>query len=388
LIPFSYSARSLLVRKTTTLAAVIGIALVVFVMASSMMLTAGIHKTLSSTGAADAAIVIRHGSDAELSSIVEVSAVPLILAAPGVKKMADGHPAGEGEVVVVAAMPKIGTDGLTNVTLRGVPDTALALHPELHIVEGAPPKPGTNEVMVGKSIRGRIQGLELGQTFELKKNRPAKVVGVFEAGGSSYEAEVWADVDALSAAFGRQGIVSSVRVRLADPASFDAFKTVVEGDKRLGLEAQRETKYYENQSQGTAQFIGFIGGAISFFFAIGAILGAMITMYASVSNRSREIGTLRALGFGRFQILTAFVLEAVLVSLLGGAIGLAASMAMGLVKFSMMNFATWSEVVFAFTPTPEILVKALVWAGVMGVFGGLLPAIRAARTSPVAAMRE
>lgn len=387
MIPISYSTRSLLVRKSTTGAAVLGIALVVFVVAASMMLTAGIKKTLASTGAPDAAIVIRNGSDAELASSVEVSSLPLILAAPGVRKGADGKPLGEGEIVVVAAMEKLGADGVTNVTLRGVPETALAFHPEVKVVEGVAPRPGTDEVMVGQSIRGRIKGLELGQTFELKKNRPVKVVGVFAAGGSSYEAEVWTDRDVLSAAFGRQGVVSSVRVRLTDPAAFDAFKSVVEGDKRLGLQAKRETRYYLEQSQGTAGFISIIGTAIAFFFAIGAILGAMITMYASVANRSKEIGTLRALGFSRFSILTAFVLESILVALLGGGLGLLASLAMGAVKFSMMNFQTWSEMVFSFTPTVPILVGALLFAAFMGVVGGLLPAIQAARVSPVKAMR-
>jgi putative ABC transport system permease protein len=375
------------VRKATTLATALGIALVVFVLASSLMLSAGIRKTLGSSGRADNAIVLRMGSDAELGSVVEESSVPLILAAPGVKSDETGKPLGTSEIVVVAAMPKLGADGVTNVTIRGVPDTGARFRPEVQIVAGRPPKPGADEVTIGSRIRGRIEGLDLGQTFELKKNRPVTVVGVFEAGGSSYESEVWADSELVRQAYHREGIYSSVRVQLESPTKFDAFRAGVENDKRLGLQAVRETTFYEKQSEGVAKFVGILGTIVSVFFAAGAMIGAMITMYGAVASRQREIGTLRALGFSRSSVLSSFLFEAVLLAVVGGAAGAAASMSMAFVHFSMVNMASWSEMVFSFDPTARVLTTALVFACGMGLLGGLLPAVRAARTSPLQAIR-
>lgn len=387
MIPIRYNVRSLAVRKATTVATAAGIALVVFVLASSLMLSAGIKKTLGSSGKPDNAIVMRMGSDAELGSVVEESSVPLILAAPGVKSDERGQPVGVAEVVVVAAMEKLGADGVTNVAIRGVPDDVMRFRPEVRIVAGRPPRPGTDEAIVGARIRGRIKGVDLGQSFDIKKNRPVKVVGVFDAEGSSYESEVWVDRELLRQAYGREGIVSSVRVRLESPSKFDAFRAGVENDKRLGLQALRETAFYERQSEGAATFVGTLGSVVSFFFALGAMIGATITMYAAVANRQREIGTLRALGFSRTSILASFLLEAILLAVLGGAIGTAASMAMGMVHFSMVNFASWSEIVFSFDPTPRVLGTALVFACGMGLLGGFFPAVRAARTSPLKAIR-
>jgi len=249
------------------------------------------------------------------------------------------------------------------------------------------PAPGADEVMVGARLRGRIKGLELGQSFDIKKNRPVTVVGVFEDGGSSHESEVWVDRDVLKTSFGRVGLVSSVRVRLEKPTSFDTFKLGVEQDKRLGLMAMRETVYYDKQSQGLSIFITVLGSLVAFFVSLGAMIGATITMYASIANRQREIGTLRALGFSRTSILVCFLLESIALSLIGGVVGSVASLAMGAVRFSMLNFASFSEVVFTFDPTPRIIVTALIASGVMGVLGGFLPALRAARVSPLTAMR-
>jgi putative ABC transport system permease protein len=327
------------------------------------------------------------GSDAELGSTVEESAVPLILAAPGVKSDDQGHPLGSSEVVVVAAMSKLGADGVTNVTIRGIPESASHFRPDVHIVAGRPAKPGADEVIIGSGIRGRIAGLDLDQTFELKKNRPVTVVGVFEAGGSSYESEVWADSELVRQAFHREGIYSSVRVQLESPTKFDAFRAGVENDKRLGLQAVRETNFYEKQSEGVATFVGVLGTIVSVFFAAGAMIGGMITMYGAVASRQREIGTLRALGFSRRSVLSSFLIEAILLSIVGGTVGAAASMLMGFVRFSMVNMVSWSEIVFAFDPTPRVLATALVFACGMGLFGGLLPAVRAARTSPLQAIR-
>jgi putative ABC transport system permease protein len=387
MIPVRYNVRSLAVRKATTVATAGGIALVVFVLASSLMLSAGIQKTLGTTGHPENAIVLRMGSDAELGSVVDESAVPLVLAAPGVRVDENGKPVGVAEIVVVGAMEKLGAKGVTNVALRGVPDDVMRFRPEVRIVAGRAPRPGSDEAIVGSRIRGRIRGLDLDQSFELKKNRPAKVVGVFDAEGSSYESEVWVDRELLRQAYNRLGIVSSVRVRLDSPTKFDAFRAGVENDKRLGLQALRETTFYEKQSEGAAKFVGILGTIVSIFFAAGAMIGAMITMYAAVANRQREIGTLRALGFSRTSVLTSFLLEAILLAALGGAVGAALSLGMGFVHFSMINFASWSEIVFSFDATPRVLATALGFACGMGLLGGLLPAVRAARTSPLKAIR-
>lgn len=387
MIPLQYNIRSLAVRKATTVASASGIALVVFVLASTLMLNAGIKKTMATAGNPDNAIVLRMGSDAELGSVIEDSSVPLILAAPGVKADERGQPLGVGETVVVGAMEKLGETGFTNVTIRGVTDDVMRFRPEAHLVAGRAPRAGTDEAIVGARIRGRIRGVDLDQSFDIKKNRPVKVVGIFDANGSAYESEVWVDRDLVRQAYGRLGIVSSVRVRLDSPAKFDAFRAGVENDKRLGLQALRESTFYEKQSEGAAIFVGALGTVVSVFFAIGAMIGAMITMYAAVANRQREIGTLRALGFSRSSVMVSFLLEAVILSIIGGAIGAVASLSMSFVHPSMVNPASWSEIVFSFDPTAGVMLKALVFAGGMGLIGGLFPAVRAARTSPLKAIR-
>lgn len=386
MIPIKYNVRSLLVRKATTVATALGIALVVFVLTSSLMLSAGIQKTMSTAGRSDVGIVLRKGSEAELGSSVEDPQVGLVKAMPGVKKEGT-TPIGSGESVVVAAMEKIGASGVTNVSIRGMTEDGRKLRTNTVVVAGRAPAPGADEVMVGARIRGRIRGLELGESFELKKNRAVKVVGIFEDAGSASESEVWCDLDVLRTSFGREGSVSSVRVQLESPASFDAFQAAVESDKRIGLMAMREDKFFEKQSEGLSIFIGALGSLIAFFFSVGAMIGAAITMYASVANRQREIGTLRALGFSRFSILFCFVAESTLLATVGGVVGVIAAMGMGMVKFSMMNFSSWSEMVFSFEPTPPILIGAMIFAVGMGLIGGFLPALRAARISPLAAMR-
>jgi putative ABC transport system permease protein len=389
MIPIRYNLRSLAVRKATTVATALGIALVVFVLASAQMLSHGIRNTLGKSGNADRALVLRKGSDAELSSNIESRLVNLILAAPGVKRDASGQPEGVGEIMLVLALEKAGATGqVSNVALRGLPSNAVELRDDLKITAGRAFRAGADEVIIGKRLAGQFQGLKLGESFELKKNRKVQVVGVFEAGGSSHESEIIGDVELVRTSFGREGQVSSVVVKLESPSKFDAFKSAMEHDKQLGLAAFSEPAYYQKQSEGTATLVTFLGGAIVFFFSVGATIGAMITMYAAVSHRRREIGTLRALGFSRMTVLSSFLLEAVLLTLIGGAVGALASLGMGLVHFSMMNMASWSEVTFSFDPSPSILLSALTVGGCMGLLGGFLPAFRAARISPIEAMRD
>lgn len=388
MIPVKYNLRSLGNRKTTTLATALGIGLVVFVFASVLMLGAGIKKTLSLTGRPDMALVIRKGSDAELSSAIDTQQVGLVLAPKQVARRADGTPDGAGEVVVVITADKIGGDGVSNVQVRGVSDDVFEFRPEVQVIEGRKPRPGADECVVGAAVRGRFKGLDLGQSVELKKNRPLKVVGIMASGGSSYESEVWADVDVVRSSFGREGYVQSVRLRLTGPDAFDAYKRTIESNRQLGLEVHRETTYYEKQSEGSSAFILGMGGTIAFFFALGAMIGAMITMYSAVANRRREIGTLRALGFGKLSIMTSFLLESVLLSLIGGGLGALASCLLGFVHFSVLNLQSWSEMIFRFEPTPAIVLGSLFFAAAMGLFGGFFPAVRAARIPLIKALKD
>jgi putative ABC transport system permease protein len=385
MIPVSYNLRNLAVRKTTTAATVLGLALVVFIFAGVQMLATGITKTLGRSADADGALVLRKGATAELESVIEEPNVNLVINDQTLPQPASG-PRGVGEIVVVILLDKVGTTGMSNATIRGIKPEGVQFRKGIKIVAGRAPTPGADEAIIGSALRGRFKGLDLEQSFELKRNRMVKVVGVFSDGGSSTESEVWTDTDTVRTAFRREGFVSSIRVRIP-PEKFDAFKASIESNRQLNLQVLKEAQYYEKQSEGSSVFIRAMGTMIAVFFSFGAMLGAMITMHAAVANRQREIGTLRALGFGRGTILFSFLLESVLIALIGGALGVAASMAMGRVKFSMVNFASWSEIVFSFDPTPEIIISSLVFATAMGVLGGFFPAIKAARVSPIDAMR-
>lgn len=387
MVPISYNIRSLTHRKATTFATAFGITLVVFVFAATSMLSDGIKTTLGKSGSEDIAIVLRDGSDAELSSNLDLPNVGLILASPEVRRRADGQPDGVGEIIAVLALDKNGTEGVSNVQVRGVSASSYAFRPSLHITQGRMARDGAEEAVVGRSIIGRFRGLELGQSFEIKKNRRVTVVGVMEDGGSSYESEVWTDIDVVRGAFGREALVSSVRARLRSASAYATFERALKSNRQLGVEVMRETDYYAKQSEGTGMLISVMGNMIAFFFSLGAMIGAMITMYAAVANRSREIGTLRALGFSKMSILFAFLLEAMMLSLMGGVVGVLASLAMNGQGISMINLASWSEITFRFHWTPQIAISSLIFAAVMGLFGGLFPAVRAARVNILAALR-
>jgi putative ABC transport system permease protein len=389
LIPLSYNVRSLFVRKATTIATALGIGLVVFVLSSALMLARGIKNTLVSNGSSERAMILRKGSDTEMASGIDSNVVSLIMAAPGVKRGSDGQPLGTADVVVVIAMDKLGTEEgmVSNILVRGVSPNVMAVRPEVRVIEGRPARPGTDEAIVGKGIRGNFKGLEIGSGFDMKKNRPVQVVGVFESGGSSLESEVWVDIETARTSFGRGSSSNSVTVALESPSAYDGFASYIENDKQLGLEPFKESVYYEKQSEGTSIFITALGVFISVLFAIGAMIGAMITMYGAVSQRSKEVGTLRALGFSRFAVLLSFLIESSVLALVGGIIGGIASMGMTAVKFSMMNFATWQEISFSFDASPAIIAGSIVAGAMMGVLGGIFPAARAARMSPITAMR-
>lgn len=387
MVPISYNLRSLWLRRATTLSAAFGIALVVFVLASSQMLSRGIRKTMASSGSDDRAIVLRKGSESELASSFSAEALNLVLAAPGVKQEGNAG-LGEGEVFLVIALERSGSPGqVANVAVRGVSGGVLQFRPEVKLVQGRAAKPGTDEIMVGRALVGQYAGLTLGGHFQLNKNRLVEVVGVFESAGSAFESEIWADRDTVQSSFGRRALLSSVTVALDSPAQLATFRDAIENDKRAQLEVFREDLYYEKQSEGTAGLVGFLGGTITFFFALGAIIGAMITMNVAVSNRRREIGVLRALGFSRFAVLSSFLGEACALALIGAVSGALVSLCMASVEISLMNQNTWSRVSFSFEPTPPLLITSIVIGGFMGILGGFLPALRAARTSALEAMK-
>lgn len=385
MVPIQYNLRSLWVRKVTTIATAAGVALVVFVFGAALMLSAGVQKAMSISGREDTAIVLRDGSEAELPSSFSADLVNIIRDRPEVKQgAADGA---VGEVVVVLTVDVTDGSGISNVMLRGVPPESYRFRPEVKIVSGRMPTPGTNEAIVGKAIVGRFVGVAEGKQFDVRNNRPLKVVGTFSAGGSSYESEVWTDVGVLRDSLGRPSVVSSARVRLNSKHDLQAFRTALEADKRLGVDVLRETAYYEKQSEQTAGFLQGMGTMFAVLLSFAAMIFASITMNGAVANRTREIGTLRALGFGQGAILFSFLLEAIFLATVGGAIGTALVMMMSLFTFSTMNFQTFSEIVITFTATPGVVIASLIFSAVMGVLGGIVPAIRASRVSPIEAMR-
>jgi ABC-type antimicrobial peptide transport system permease subunit len=289
------------------------------------------------------------------------------------------------EPVVLINLPKRRTGKPANVVIRGVTPAGLELRPQVHLVEGRMFRPGSAEVIAGRAIADGFQGAGLGETVRFA-SRDWTIVGVFDAGHSGFDSEIWGDAEQLMQAF-RRVSYSSMLFKLADPERFDAVKAELEGDPRLTVELKRETRFYADQSQALARFLTYLGTGISIIFSIGAIIGAMITMYASVASRVAEIGTLRALGFSRAAILAAFLGEALLLGLVGGLLGLLGASVMQALTISTTNFQTFAEIAFSFTLTPGIVAASLAFALIMGFVGGFLPAARAARLRIVDALR-
>ena len=384
-IPFSYILRNLAQRKLTTALTAGGMALVVYVFATVLMLAAGLKETLVSTGQDDNVVVIRRGSQTEVQSGVDRSQAGVIESLPEIATGEDGRALVSQETVVLISLPKRETGRPSNVIIRGVMPAGVALRPQVRIVEGRMFRPGSSEIVAGRAVAKGFQGAGVGETMRFA-SRDWTVVGVFDAGRSGFDSEVWGDAEQMLQAFRRLAF-SSVIFRLADAGRHDAVKAQLESDPRLTLEAKRETQFYAEQSEALAKFISYLGTTISVIFSIGAIIGAMITMYASVASRTAEIGTLRALGFSRSAILAAFLTEALLLGFVGGVAGLAAAAAMQVVSISTTNFQTFAELAFRFTLTPGIVASSLAFALLMGFVGGFLPAARAARLKIVDALR-
>lgn len=384
-IPLSYIARNLWVRRVTTLLTAGGMALVVYVFATVLMMSEGIRATLVATGQPDNVIALRKGAGAEINSGVDRGQAAILESLPGLATDAAGAPLISKEPVVLNNLPKRGTGKPSNVTVRGTSASGLQLRPQVQLVEGRMFRPGTSEIVTGRAIAGGFQGAGLGETLRFA-GRDWTVVGVFDAGRSGFDSEIWGDAEQMLQAF-RRGGFSTVVFRLADASRFEQIKAQVEADPRMTVELKPEMQFYAEQSEALAKFISILGTALSVIFSIGAIVGAMITMFAAVASRTGEIGTLRALGFRRGAVLVAFLGESLLLSLVGGLIGLAAASLMQTVNISTTNFQTFSELAFQFKLTASIVWQTLAFALFMGFVGGFIPAWGAARMKIVDCLR-
>ncbi len=384
-LPLSYIVRNVVARKLTTALTAGGMALVVYVFATVLMLAAGLEQTLVATGQDDNVVVIRRGAQTEVQSGVDRRQAGIVESLPDIAIGQDGERLISKEPVVLINLPKRDSGKPSNVVIRGVTPAGAVLRPRVKLVAGRMFQPGTSEVISGRSIANGFQGAGVGETLRFA-SRDWTVVGVFDAGRTGFDSEIWGDAEQMLQAFRRLGF-SALIFKLADTDRFDAVKTAIESDPRLTLEAKRETRFYADQSEALSKFISYLGTSISVIFSIGAIIGAMITMYASVASRTAEIGTLRALGFSRTAILTAFLVESLLLGLIGGIVGLAAASTMQAISISTMNFQTFAELAFSFTLTPRIVAASLAFSLLMGFIGGFLPAARAARLKIVDALR-
>jgi len=382
----NYNLRSMVVRKATAAMTAGGIAMVVAVFVMTLAIAQGFRATLVASGSPQNVIVLRKGATAETVSALLRTDVPLVESLPQVARGADRLPIASPELVVIIALPRVTDDQPANVPVRGVGPKAFQLRESLKFVAGRPLTPGTREINVGRLATGRFKGLALGSDVKFGSNS-WKVVGVFTADDASFESEIWGDVDLMMPAFQRVGY-QSMTVKLADPSLFDSFKAALAADPRLILEPQREQDYYAEQSRLMTTVIRVFGTFVTLILSIGAMFGAMNTMYAAVAYRTREIGTLRALGFGRLRIVTAFLAESVALALVGGIIGCVLALPVHGLSTGTTNFSSFSEVAFKFRITPALLVGGVFFAMVMGAIGGLLPAIRASRIPVARALRE
>jgi putative ABC transport system permease protein len=384
-IPPGYIARNLWARRLTTALTAGGLALVVFVFAAVQMLDEGLRKTMVTTGEYDNVVLIRRSAETEVQSVVAREQASIAASDPAVALGPDGQPLASRETVVLISLDKRGSGQRSNVLIRGVGPQALALRPQVRMVSGRMFRPGSSEIIAGASVARRFVGAGIGEKMRFGQ-REWTVVGLFDAANSGFDSEIWGDTEQLLQAF-RRPVYSSVVLKLADSEQFGRYKRAIEADPRLTLEAKREQVFYSDQTRALSTFISILGLSLSVIFSIGAVIGATVTMYASVANRVTEIGTLRALGFQRRSILAAFLAESLLLALIGGAAGLAFASLMQLLSFSTTNFQSFSELAFGFTLNAAIVTQSLLFALAMGFVGGFLPALRASRMEIVDALR-
>ncbi len=386
-IPLKYTLRNFWTRRLTTGITIFGIALVSFVFSAVLMMAYGVQKTLVSTGSDENVIVVRKSSQGEISSIIMNETVNIILTLPYVAKAVDGAPIASAEPVVVINLDKK-DGGISNITVRGVSPHAFALRPQVKLTDGRTFTTGSRELIVGASIRKRFKGAEIGDIVKFAGDNWT-IVGAYDSDGSGFDSELWGDALQLEDAFNRTGSVSSLTLRMARREDLEKMRQEFEHDNRLNqFEPKSEQKYFEEQSEFLALFIRILGIFITVIFSAGAMIGAMITMYAAVANRTVEIGTLRALGFQRRSVMSAFMMESLTLSFIGGVIGLGLASVLQFVRISTLNFNSFAELEFAFALSPSIVMSSLLFALLMGFIGGFLPALRASRLNIVNALRS
>ena len=377
LIPITYNVRNLLVRKTTTIMTALGVALTVAVMLGVGTLVEGLRTSLVAGGDPLHLIVMRQGSTAELVSIVSKEDFDVIKFSPGIAKR-DGEPMASHEVVSVVNLPLRGdASSEANISVRGLSPMGIKLRHDVELLEGRWFTPGKREMVVGRGVKGKRAGTDIGDTIFYGRG-DWDVVGVFSAGQSSFNSEIWVDANLAGADLGRGSSLSSVLVRAEDSAAAAALQNLVADDQRLGLEAERESEYYAKQMV-SADPIRYLGMFVAVIMAIGSCFAAMNTMFAAVANRAHEIGVLRLLGFSRTSVLSSFVLESLLLSILGGLLGCVLVLPLNGLEGRIGNFVTFSETTFQFRLTLDYVVGGLLFAATMGIMGGLLPAWLAAR---------
>ncbi len=385
-IPISYNIRNLRLRKGLTIMTALGIALTVTTALFIMALLAGLQKAFRTSGNPLNVMVVRKGSTSELTGPFPSQNFPILKTLPGVATDSHGEPLVSGETVVVIVLPRADGSGEVNVSVRGMMQDGLELRSSVKLAEGRWFTPGQREVVVSKSIHKRFLHASVGDTMEFGKG-VWTVVGVFDAGGTAYESEVWGDVNQMNSDFDRQGVYSSAYLRATDAVAANALKNRVSDDQRLKLDGSLETEYYAKQTSSGA-VIKFIGWVVAIIMAVGSSFAAMNTMYAAVAYRSREIATLRVIGFSRPSILTSFVFEAVLLSVLGAIVGIVLMLPFNGMTTGTSNQVTFSEVVFSLQLTWFVLAAALGFAVVMGLIGGIFPAWHASRRDILAALRD
>jgi putative ABC transport system permease protein len=385
-IPLSYVMRNLWVRRVTTVLTAGGMSLVVFVFATVLMMSEGIKETMVATGQPDNVIVLRKGSGTEINSAILRTQASSLEALPGIATDSEGHRLLARETVVLNNLPKRDSEDTANVTMRGTTQIGLGIRPQVKLVQGRMFRPGTSEIIVGQAVAKGFANISLGSTL-MMAGREWTIVGIFDAERSGFDSEIWADSDTVTQAF-RRSVYSDIIFKLNTIEAFPAVAKAIADDPQLQLDVKLERRFYADQSEGMTRFITLLGLSLSVIFSIGAIVGAMITMFAAVASRIGEIGTLRALGFRKEAVLLAFLGEALGLALVGGLVGLAGASAMQSVNISTLNMATFSELAFRFKLTWVVSIETMAFALLMGFLGGFVPAWRAGQLSIIECLRQ
>lgn len=384
MIPLKYNIGNLKARRVSTLMTIVGIGVVIAVMISMMALQNGVHSAVVSSGSKDNLMVMREGAAAELSSWVTKDAFRIIRALPGIAKEGNA-PLISPELVIIFKIPKKDDPKGSNVLVRGVTPMAFTMRPYVKVIDGRMFRPGVNEVIVARRIRDRFVNTAIGDSFKFGA-QSYNVVGIFDAQGTAFDSEIWSDADFLGQARKRDGY-SSLIVRPTDHDAYESIKAAIKSDNRLKLEVTSEYQYYADQTTGLMGIVILVA-IVTFFMTIGAILGTMNTMFSAIASRGRELATLRALGFKRRTILLSVVIESAFVALLGGIAGLLLALPINSISTGTTNFQTFSEVAFNFRVDGHVALNGILIALIAGIIGGMLPALRAARTPITTALRE